>query len=54
LLGEYRACLSSRRGEFRGALLVLLGLGRLSSLLRGNLDLVTLLLLSGVRDRQAR
>ncbi|MCI58832.1 hypothetical protein A2U01_0080087, partial [Trifolium medium] len=52
LLGECRACLSSRRGEFRGALAFLLGLGRLSFLLRG--DLVTLLLLSGVGERLAR
>ncbi|MCI57006.1 hypothetical protein A2U01_0078257, partial [Trifolium medium] len=32
----------------------LLGLGRLSFLLRGDLDLVTILLLSGVGDRRAR
>ncbi|MCI54188.1 hypothetical protein A2U01_0075437, partial [Trifolium medium] len=54
LLGEYRACLSSQHGEFRGALSFLLGLGHLSFLLRGDLDLVMLLLLSGVGDHRAR
>ncbi|MCI52202.1 hypothetical protein A2U01_0073446, partial [Trifolium medium] len=39
---------------FRGALSFLIGLGCLSFLLRGDLDLVTLLLLSGVGERQAR
>ncbi|MCI39568.1 hypothetical protein A2U01_0060800, partial [Trifolium medium] len=40
--------------EFRGALSFLLGPGCLSFPLRGDLDLVTLLLLSRVRVRRAR